>query len=352
MRWYLIPFSIIYGLIVNLRNKLFDLELIKSTAFDIPIISVGNISVGGTGKTPHTEFLIEWLKTKYKVSTLSRGYKRKTRGFVEVTTNAKVKDVGDEALQVKQKYPDVKVVVDEKRVHGVQQLLKNERPSEVIILDDAYQHRHIEPGINILLIDYNRPITKDFLLPVGRLREPALNKKRANIVILTKCPRVLNPIDFRIMHKELNLYSYQELFFTTFTYAQLKPVYSDKLNITSLSDLKNKTILCITGIANPTTLYTEIENNGAEIIKMPFADHHEFTAANVHKIYNRFNAIKNNDKLILCTEKDAVKFKSALTDTVLNKVPFYYVPVQVKFLNNEEIKFKNIITKFISRYYN
>lgn len=351
MHWYLIPFSLIYGFAVNFRNKLFDLEIKKSSSFDIPVISVGNISVGGTGKTPHTEFLIEWLKEHYNIASLSRGYKRKTRGFYEVKTDSTVKQVGDEALQVKQKYPEVKVLVDEKRVHGVRELLKSNRDKEVVILDDAFQHRHISPGINILLIDYNRPITKDFLLPVGRLREPAFNKKRANIVILTKCPRVLNPIDFRIMHKELNLFPYQDLFFTTFTYNALKPVFGNKGIYKSIQDLKNKTVLCVTGIANPETLYAELEEVGAKIIKMPFADHHAFTEANGNKIFNKFNDINESEKLVLCTEKDAIKFKSEFTETALTKVPFYYVPIKVKFLNNEEAKFKDIVKKFIGRFY-
>ncbi|MBI9067559.1 MAG: tetraacyldisaccharide 4'-kinase [Salinivirgaceae bacterium] len=350
MHWYLYPFSILYGIAINVRNKLFDLEIKKSKSFKLPIISIGNISVGGTGKTPHAEFLIEWLKQSYSVATLSRGYKRKTKGFVEVKTNSIVRDVGDEALQIKQKFPDVKVVVDEKRVNGVKTLLNEKEKPQVIVLDDAFQHRHIDPGMNILLIDYNKPITKDYLLPVGRLREPARNRDRANIIIVTKCPPTMNPIDFRIMFKELNLFPYQNLFFTSFTYTSLKPLFGSKQKISSLNDLKGKTVLCVTGIANPESLYSEIEKAGATIKKLQFSDHHTFTKGNINKIFNEYNDIKSSDKIILCTEKDAVKFKTEFQNSELINIPFFYVPIKVKFLNNEEDNFKKIITKFIGRF--
>lgn len=350
MHWYLFPFALIYGFVINVRNKLFDLDLKKSTSFQMPIISIGNISIGGTGKTPHTEFLIEWLKEQRKVASLSRGYGRKTRGFIEVKTHSKVKEVGDESLQIKQKYPDVTVAVDEKRVRGVEKLLSKDDSADVVILDDAYQHRYIDPGINILLIDYNRPITKDFLLPVGRLREPAQNKKRANIIIVTKCPPILNPIDFRIMLKELNLFPYQNLFFTTFTYNNLNPLFNNHLGLKHMNDLKGKTVLCVTGIANPKSLYVELENVGAKIEKMIFSDHHSYTQANINKIFNKFNTITDSQKVILCTEKDAVKFKTEFKESALVKVPFYYVPIKVKFLNDEEKKFKEIISKFVNRF--
>ena len=222
----LYPFSLVYGLIVWLRNTLFDLQIIRSAEFPIPVISVGNITVGGTGKTPHTEYLVDLLKEEFRVATLSRGYRRKTRSFILAGADPDVWEIGDEPVQIKNKYPETEVAVDRKRVNGIRQLLKRIPDLDVILLDDGYQHRYVKPGLSILLIDFNRPIWSDHLLPAGRLREPAYEKRRANIILITKCPDRLKPIERRIIVKDLKLYPFQHLYFTKLTYGQPVPVFS------------------------------------------------------------------------------------------------------------------------------
>jgi len=348
MHWYLFPFSMLYYSIVQTRNKFFDLGWIKSKKFQIPIISVGNISVGGTGKTPHIEYLISILNEKYTLATISRGYKRKTSGFIEVSAQSKASEVGDEPLQIKQKFKDTLVIVDEKRVHAVEKLIADKKVPQVILLDDAYQHRHITPGLNILLVDYNRLITKDYMLPVGRLREPSNNSSRADIVILTKCPEFLNPIDFRIMGKELNLFPYQNLFFTTLKYNSLKPLFGQHAKYKNINDLAGIETLIVTGIANPNPIYHKLENEGAIISKIAFPDHYEFKPADINKIQHAFNAIKEKKKVIICTEKDAVRFKTGKFAKDLRNMPIYSLPIEILFHNNEEAKFRTQIENFIA----
>ncbi|MFW5831389.1 MAG: tetraacyldisaccharide 4'-kinase, partial [Prolixibacteraceae bacterium] len=249
----LYPFSLLYGIGVFMRNRLYDLNIIKSKDFDVPVISIGNITVGGTGKTPHVEYLINLLKEKFEVATLSRGYKRKTRGFRKVEVDSKVLEVGDEPLQVKKKFPDTEVAVCENRIKGAETLLdeKKEKVPDVLLLDDAFQHRRIEAGINILLIDYNRHIKEDSLLPAGRLREPAAQMRRANVIIFTKCPGEITPIMRRVMQKEVRLKPYQELFFTTLEYDRIIPVFSGSGIEPELFNAKKIDMLVVTGIAWP-----------------------------------------------------------------------------------------------------
>ena len=258
---WLYPASWLYGAVVMMRNKLFDWEVLQSKSFDIPIISVGNLAVGGTGKTPHTEYLIKFLCNQYKVAVLSRGYKRHTKGYVLATPESTARSIGDEPYQMHQKFPSVTVAVDEKRCHGIEKLLALQKPSiDVILLDDAFQHRYVKPGLSILLTDYHRLFCDDTLLPAGRLREPISGKNRAQIVIVTKCPQDIKPIDYNIITKRLNLYPYQQLFFSSFRYGNLQPVFptmSPDTNAIStnhevaLSSLTNTDILLMTGIASP-----------------------------------------------------------------------------------------------------
>jgi len=347
MHWYLFPFSFLYYILVQSRNKFFDWEWIKSKKFQIPIISIGNISVGGTGKTPHIEYLISILNDKYTIGTISRGYKRKTHGYNEVTSKSTANEVGDEPLQIKQKFKNTLVIVDEKRVHAVEKLITDKKIPQVILLDDAYQHRYITPGLNILLTDYTKPISKDYMLPVGRLREPAQNSHRADIVIVTKCPEFLNPIDFRIMGKELNLFPYQNLFFTTFKYNNLKPVFGNQSKYKNISELSGVETLIVTGIANPDPIYRKLVYEGAILTKVAFPDHHEFKLSDIQKIIAAYNSNKN--KVIICTEKDAVRFKSGEFKKELSKLPLYSLPIEVSFLNNDEIKFKTLLETYIDR---
>ena len=209
---WLYPIAALYGIGVNIRNQLFDWHILPSRSFNVPIISIGNITVGGTGKTPHTEYLIKLLESEFQVGVLSRGYKRKSKGFVLATSETPMNQIGDEPYQIKQKFPHIHVAVDADRCHGIDKLCAPEMTPEVevILLDDAYQHRYVNPGINILLVDYHRMISEDYLLPAGRLREPERGKSRANIVIVTKCPRDIKPMDYRIISKQIDLYPYQK----------------------------------------------------------------------------------------------------------------------------------------------
>ena len=224
---WLTPLSWLYGIGVGIRNQMFELGILKSKAFDVPVISVGNITVGGSGKTPHVEYLIRQLHDKVKVAVLSRGYKRKSRGYVLADKQSTARDIGDESYQILKKFPGIYVAVDKKRCNGIERLTSDEatKDTDVILLDDAYQHRYVKPGINILLVDYHRLIIYDKLMPAGRLREPQSGKARADIVIITKCPADLKPMEFRVLTKALNLYPYQKLFFTTLEYGDLQPLY-------------------------------------------------------------------------------------------------------------------------------
>ena len=337
LRLLLLPFSLIYGIIVTIRNKLFDYNVLPSEEFDIPVISVGNITVGGTGKTPHIEYLIGILKDKYSVATLSRGYKRKTSGFVLADNQSKVQDIGDEPKQIKQKFPDIEVSVEKRRVEGIKTLMshKIKKSLNVILLDDAYQHRYVKPGLSILLIDYNRPINKDFILPFGDLREKIHEKKRANIIMLTKCPEHLKPIERRLITKELNLFPYQNLFFTTFRYSNLKPQFNGDPE-KEFPDLKGFSVVLITGIANADLLLQQIRKYTTDITHLKFGDHHKFSKRNIKKIIDTYRKIAGDKKIVLTTEKDAVRLKDSIYGSKLQNLPLYVIPVEVDFLYDKE----------------
>ncbi|MBF1073980.1 MAG: tetraacyldisaccharide 4'-kinase, partial [Prevotellaceae bacterium] len=255
-RW-LLPLSWLYGLAVSLRNELFALGILKERSFSIPVISVGNITVGGSGKTPHVEYLIRLLQDYIKVGVLSRGYKRKSHGYVLADDNSTMRDLGDEPYQIKQKFHDIYVAVDKNRCNGITRLTHDKATSNVgvILLDDAFQHRYVKPGLNILLVDYHRLIIYDRLLPAGRLREPLNGKQRADIVIITKCPRDLKPMEFRILTKAMDLFPYQQLFFTTIDYGTPQALFSDKT-----TSLNKYNVLLVTGIASPEQMENDMKH--------------------------------------------------------------------------------------------
>ena len=264
----LLPFTLLYGMVISIRNLMFDFDILNSHEFNIPVISVGNITVGGTGKTPHIEYLVRLLKGKFKVATLSRGYKRKSRGFRMADAGSTVEQVGDEPLQMKKKFADIYVSVDKKRVKGINRLMEDIPDLDVVLLDDAYQHRSVKPGLSILLIDYNRPLSQDRLLPAGQLREHAFEKKRANIILVTKCPERLKPIERRLVIKELKLFPFQHLFFTRLKYDQPRPVFPDAardhLDHDQIRSLKPK-LLMLAGIANPRLYKKYLRSIGRKI---------------------------------------------------------------------------------------
>lgn len=345
---FLYPISAIYGLIISIRNFLYDYKIFQSTEFEIPVISIGNITVGGTGKTPHTEYLVELLRKQFQVTTISRGYKRKTKGYQEVEVNSMASAIGDEPLQIKSKFPDIQVIVDEKRVHAIEIIQKqeSEKLPDIILLDDAFQHRSVSAGINILLIDFNRPIDKDQLMPVGRLRESKWQMRRANVIIYTKCPQEISPITRRIIMKDVNLRPYQNLFFTTMVYQQLTPVFPDEAIATPKLASDKFSVLLVTGIANPEHLQKYLSNFSENITSLKFADHHNFNSANIHQIEQKFAGIEAENKIIITTEKDSMRLKDMDISPSL-KANLFYIPLKIKFLDSEGKNFDEKIVTYV-----
>ena len=347
---WLIPLSWLYGIGVGFRNQLFNIGLLKQHDYDIPIISVGNITVGGAGKTPHVEYLIRLLKDKVKVAVLSRGYKRKTHGYVLANDSSTVTDIGDEPYQMKQKYQDVHIAVDKKRVDGIAHITGDAETNDtdVILLDDAFQHRYVKPGINILLVDYHRLIIYDKLLPAGRLREPQSGKNRADIVIITKCPKDLKPMEFRVLTKAMNLYPYQSLYFTTIEYESLTPLFAKEKSTIEKKALEDKHVMLITGIASPKQIIIDLKPHVKEMTTLAFSDHHQFKSKDIMKINETFNAIKG-EKIIVTTEKDATRLEQleGLSEEV--KQNLYVLPIKVKFMINQEEEFNDKIIDYVRK---
>lgn len=333
---YLLPVSWIYGLVVFARNKLFDLNVLKQKSYDIPIICIGNITMGGTGKTPHTEYLIRLLSKYYRVAVLSRGYKRKTNGYVLSDRNSTAKQIGDEPYQMKNKFDNISVAVDGKRTRGIENLLAlppDQRP-EVILLDDAYQHRYVKPSYTILLTDYNRLITHDRLIPVGKLREPAHHAEQANSIIVTKCPTDINPLDQRIIFNDMKVFPYQDLLYTTFTYGNLINVF-DKNN-TLILDKNHTDILAVTGIANPKNLYDYLRSYSLNFQFLEYPDHYQFKKKDIINIQQKFDELKSASRIIVVTEKDAARLRFMKSISEELKLSIFYIPVEVSFINREE----------------
>lgn len=337
-------------MVTEIRNKLFDWKILPSEEFDIPVISVGNLTVGGTGKTPHTEYLINLLKDKYKVALLSRGYKRKSKGFQLATPASSAKMIGDEPYQIKTKFPGIYVAVDADRRHGIHNLCKREgsKDVEVILLDDAFQHRYVTPGINIVLMDYNRPIYEDALMPTGMLREPPSSLHRAHVIIVTKCPKDIKPIDFRIVTKHLDLRPYQRLYFTRFSYGNMR-MYNMPHKTKALSTLTEHThILLVTGIASAAPLVERLREQTEHITHMEYGDHHDFTRSELQNISKTYAAIESADKIIITTEKDAARLSTYPLDEIVKK-NLYILPIEVKFLQDQQQSFDNYITDYVSK---
>jgi tetraacyldisaccharide 4'-kinase len=347
-KFLLYPISAIYGLIISIRNFLYDYKLFKSTEFEIPVISIGNITVGGTGKTPHTEYLVNLLRKQFIVTTISRGYKRKTKGYQEVQVDSLASAIGDEPLQIKTKFSDIQVIVDEKRVHAIKKIQVQDAAElpDVILLDDGFQHRSVSPGINILLIDFNRPIDKDQLLPVGRLREARWQMRRANMIIYTKCPQEISPITRRIIMKDVNLRPYQNLFFTTMVYQPLTPVFPDSAIDTPKLASDAVSVLLVTGIANPEHLRKYLSNFSDDISDLKFPDHHNFNTSNIQQIEQKFAAMGSENKIIITTEKDSMRLKDMDLSSEL-KEHLFYIPLKIKFLDSEGKNFDEKIVTYV-----
>ena len=344
----LLPLSWLYGLGVKFRNTLFDIGVLKSRDFQIPIISVGNITVGGTGKTPHVEYLVRLLKDQFHVAVLSRGYKRKSKGFVLASTKTAMPEIGDEPYQMKQKFPKVTVAVDKNRCQGIDLLADNDKHLDVILLDDAFQHRYVKPGINILLVDYHRLIIYDKLLPAGRLREPMTGKNRADIVIVTKCPTTLKPMEYRVITRAMNLYPYQHLYFTTLEYDELRPMFPQTPQKMTMSQLADKNVLLLSGIASPEQMEHDLSPLSPNLVPLTFSDHHQFKQKDIQLINETFAAMPA-PKLIITTEKDATRLQLAETLSDEVRKNLYVLPVRIKFMQEQEDNFNNQIIDYVHK---
>ena len=347
---WLLPLGWLYGAGVSFRNWLFNVGLLHQQTYDIPVISVGNITVGGTGKTPHVEYLIRLLRNVAKVAVLSRGYKRKSHGYVLADERSTVNDIGDEPFQMKRKFNDIYVAVDAKRREGIDRLTHDgeTKDVDVILLDDAFQHRYVKPGINILLVDYHRLIIYDKLLPAGRLREPLSGKSRADFVIITKCPADLKPMDIRVLTKAMNLYPYQDLFFTTMRYGRCYPLYP-RQGADGLDSLKGLNVLLLTGIASPEEMRNDLENQCRSLQSLSFGDHHAFSQKDVENINETFASMEA-PKVIITTEKDSTRLlqTDGLSEDV--KKALYVQPIEVKFMQDQaEELFNNKIISYVRK---
>ncbi|MDB5147112.1 MAG: lpxK [Mucilaginibacter sp.] len=343
-RWLLFPFSLIYGLVVGIRNWCYNRGIFKSTGFDLPVIVVGNLDVGGAGKSPMTEYLIRLLKDSYEIATLSRGYGRATQGFLMATTQSKASDIGDEPAQFKHKFPDVDVAVCEKRVGGVTRLKNNH---EIIILDDAYQHRALEPGFSILLFDYSRVNEPHFLLPAGNLRESFSGRKRADIIIISKCPASMTDLEQGRVIKRIKPYPHQSLFFTTINYLPFQAMA--EITVINAID-EHTTVFLLTGIANPKPLISYLKKQTQLIVHHNYPDHHQFSLKNISKLADGFSACQSQKKVIITTEKDAQRLGEQDLLPMVKKLPVLVLPIGISFLNNGQQQFDELIQTYVRQY--
>jgi tetraacyldisaccharide 4'-kinase len=350
-RLLLLPFSLIYFFITGIRNLLYTFHIFSSKKFPVPVISVGNITVGGTGKTPHTELLVEILKDEFFLAILSRGYKRKSKGFVLAGKKVRPEMLGDESYQISQHYKNIAVAVCENRVKGINTILKIKRNTQVIILDDSYQHRRVQPGMSILLVDYNRPIFKDFLLPAGNLRESWLGKYRADIIIITKTPEQIDASTTKYWSSKLQVAPHQQLFFTHFSYGEPVSVFRRKIIRLTTSELisMDYKLLVVTGIAYPKPLMDYLNSKGLSSELLAFPDHHEFSKKDIRSIREKFNSIDSINKIILTTEKDSVRFHQLhnLPEEIVSSL--FYIPVHVEFSDGKRKDFETMIKDYVQR---
>ncbi len=351
MRWLLIPFTPLYGLAIRIRHKLFDWKILKSVSFEIPTICVGNITVGGTGKTPHIEYLIDLLHESIPTAVLSRGYGRCTKGFILADKKSTPMSIGDEPYQIFRKFKNILVAVCENRVKGIQTLLEINSKIKLVLLDDAFQHRYVDAGLNIVLIDYNRPIFKDFMLPAGNLRDTPSQLKRADIVLVTKVPETFSALEKRMWMKDLKLFPYQKLYFTSLVYKSARPLFKDKNEKLSVEKIKkeNGVVLLVTGIANPAPLKNYIESVGIICQHLVFADHHSFNASDLEQIRIQFDLIPGRKKIILTTEKDAVRFKALKKFPRSLKDKIYYLPIRINFWDKSHTEFDKLLLNYVTK---
>jgi tetraacyldisaccharide 4'-kinase len=344
IRILLFPISLLYALVVILRNWCFDKKILASAQFNLPIICVGNLAVGGTGKSPMVELLIRMLKDRYEIAVLSRGYKRKTKGYALAGVHTTALDVGDEPMQFHSKFPEVAVAVGEERIVAIPQLLHDRPNTQAVILDDAFQHRAVKAGMNVLLTDYSNLFTRDWWLPSGDLRDAPGGYRRADIIVVTKCPESLPEEERRAIIEEINPLNNQQVFFSSIQYGQ--PYHITKGTTTVINERME--VLLVTGIANPAPLKRWLGDKAGSYYELAYSDHHIYTIDDLKHMIRRYGNIAEPNKIILTTEKDAVrliKFRQELEDW-----PFYVLPIEPQFLFSGQPRFTDLIIKFITNF--
>jgi tetraacyldisaccharide 4'-kinase len=342
----LLPLAVLYRVIMSLRNLLFDLHIFSSVQYNVPLISVGNLSTGGTGKTPHVEYLIRMLQSKYSIATLSRGYGRTTKGYRLAGENDGTTDVGDEPLQYFKKFSGITVAVDESRRHGINQLLSLESVPEVILLDDAFQHRWVKPGLSIILTDYQKLYSDDYLLPAGSLREPISGAKRADVIIVTKTPKVLSPIISREIISKLKPTAKHRVLFSYIKHGDWV-AFGGGYSTVPPSKRVN-TILLVAGIANSYPLQEHLRQSCEELVIKSFPDHHCYSKKDMDAIQASFENIVTRNKIIITTEKDAMRLLSEEYKKWVSLLPWYYIPIEIEFHGENKEQFNKFILNYVT----
>ena len=343
LRFLLFPVSILYGFIILIRNKMYDWNILKSHQFDLPVICVGNLVLGGAGKTPTTEYIVRLLNG-YKIAILSRGYGRKTKGYLLADNNATAETIGDEPLQYYQKFDDVTVAVCEDRVYGINQLKEDH---DVILLDDAYQHRAVKAGFNLLLFDYASTRKFQFMLPAGNLREPWSNYDRAQAVLITKTPLPLNMMDQIEVRKKVDTRIDQRISFSEIIYGDLVPVFSAP--IVEL-EVQSYDVFLLTGIANPKPLVSYLEKISKSVFHFKHPDHHNFNEQDINQLINAFNNHPAKQKIIITTEKDAKRLIGENLKDLLLNLPLYYLPIEIAIAPKDKFTFDQNILEYVASY--
>ncbi len=346
LRYSTFPFAILYWLVVAIRNKLYDLGILTSKSYRIPNIGVGNLVVGGAGKSPIIEYLVKLLAPEHRVATLSRGYGRKTSGFIEATAFSTPSEIGDEPTQFKQKFPNLNVVVSENRQLGMDHLIDN---NDVVLLDDAFQHRKVKLGLSILLFDYNTMFEKDWMLPMGNRREPISAKERADVIVITKTPDFFSPIERRRISSLFKINAQQHLFFSYLKYGDMRVLNTTQaeLKINQLST--NTRIVALSGIANPALFHNYIQSKKFKsITPITFQDHHEFSVKDFQKINQVFDELAGESKIILTTEKDAMRLKFSENYKMIIDLPIYYIPIEAEMHESDKLNFDQLILKYVN----
>lgn len=349
-RTLLLPFSLLYGLVTIVRNWLYDKRLLPSYSSPLPTIGVGNLTTGGTGKTPHIEYLVRLLRPHYRVATLSRGYGRKTKGFMIVSNPSGTDMIGDEPMQYYSKFSDILVSVGEDRAAALQRLERHHPKPQVVLLDDVFQHRAVRPGHQILLIEYDRIMQTELLLPAGDLREVKSGQRRADTIIITKSPAILVPIERKRILENLQPLEHQQVFFTYYRYGDFTRLHAKPGGMMMGSQYyleKRFTILMVTGIAHPATLIEHLRRQSDKLEMMLFPDHHEFTEKDIRRIQETFDQIANPNKILVTTEKDAMRFRNPRIDVLTRNMPIFYIPIEVAFHQDGE-KFDQTITRYVT----